>query len=332
MMDRLIDKIEEKQNPSVVGLDPTMEMIPDYIKKQMLEEFGRTPEAVGAMFTAFNKAIIDAVHDLVPAVKPQIAMYERYGLPGLASYIETIEYAKEKGLIVIGDIKRGDIASTAEAYAAHIGGVDIEGAHFDCWKEDAITVNPYFGTDGIDPFVKRCKERNKGIFVLIRTSNKSSYELQELYVTGAASASATAGGGFSAHGIEANPPLYQHVAELVGLWGKDVCGKRGYSLVGAVVGATHREQGLALRKQLPTTFFLVPGYGAQGGTGADLKGYFDKDGLGIIVNSSRGIVAAYQRDKDFMGNPNLGPEFAEASRKAVLAMRSDLQLAMEGEG
>ncbi len=313
-MDRLIEQIEKRQNPTVVGLDPTVEMIPDYIKDRMLEEFGRTPAAVGAMFTAFNKAIINRIHDLVPAVKPQIAMYERYGLPGLASYLKTIEYAKEKGLIVIGDIKRGDIASTAEAYAAHIGGVTIEGEYFDPWKEDAVTINPYFGTDGIAPFIECCRKRDKGIFILIRTSNKSSHELQELLM-----------------GPD-NRPFYHHVADLVNLWGtgKDLQGKRGYSSVGAVVGATHREQGLALRKQLPNTFFLVPGYGAQGGTGADLRGYFDREGLGAIVNSSRGIIAAYEKEKDLMADPNLGIEFAEASRRAVLSMRSDLQLAMEG--
>ncbi len=310
MMDALIEKIHKTGNPTVVGLDPTIGMIPPYIKREMFESFGRTPEAVGAMFTEFNKAVIDAVADLVPAVKPQIAMYESYGIPGLESYIETIDYAKEKGLIVIGDIKRGDIASTAGAYAAHIGGVEIEGVNFDCWREDAITVNPYFGTDGITPFIEKCKIADRGIFILIRTSNTSSYELQELKID--------------------DRPLYRHVADLVSLWGRDTVGRYGYSLVGAVVGATHREQGISLREQLPDTFFLVPGYGAQGGTGADLKGYFDKDGRGVIVNSSRGIIAAYSKDKEMANDPNLGKEFAGASRKAVLTMRNDLQQAMEG--
>lgn len=314
MIDLLISKIEEKENPSLVGLDPTLELIPPFIKDRAFEEMGKTPQAVGAMFTRFNKAIIDEVFDLVAAVKPQIAMYEAYGLPGIASYIETIEYAKSKGLLVIGDIKRGDISSTAAAYAAHIGGVDIEGESYDCWKEDAITINPYFGIDGIDPFLKNCKKYDKGIFILIRTSNKSSFELQELPV--------------------ANPggecvPLYKRVADLLGSWGEDLIGKKGFSLVGAVVGATHKDQGIALRKQLPNTFFLVPGYGAQGGRGADLKGYFNHDGLGIIVNSSRGIIGAWQKDPEFSKNPNPGVEFAAASRKAVLEMRKDLQLAME---
>ncbi|GAB1475845.1 orotidine-5'-phosphate decarboxylase [Bacillota bacterium] len=314
MMDHLIEKIELTENPAVVGLDPTLDMIPPALKKAAFEKHGKTPEGVAAMLTCFNKAVIDAVGDLLPAVKPQIAMYERYGLPGLSSYIETIEYAKSKGLIVIGDIKRGDIASTAEAYAAHVGGTVIEGELFDCWKEDAVTVNPYFGTDGIAPFAENCKKYNKGIFILIRTSNKSSHEIQELPVK--------IGDSFK--------PLCCHVADLVNDWGKNMIGKRGYSLIGAVVGATHKDQGAALRAQLPNTFFLVPGYGAQGGTGADLKGYFAKDGLGIIVNSSRGITGAWQKDKDMAEDPELGTEFAEASRKAVIAMREDLRLAMEG--
>ncbi len=314
MMDHLIERIELTGNPTVVGLDPALEMIPPGIKKEAFERAGRTPEAVASMFICFNKAVIDAVCDLVPAIKPQIAMYERYGLPGLGAYIETVEYAKAKGLIVIGDIKRGDIASTAEAYAAHIGGAKIEGESYDCWREDAITVNPYFGSDGIAPFIENCKTYKKGIFILIRTSNKSSHEIQELSVkTG-----------------DTFRPLYCHIADLVSNWGKDLIGKHGYSLVGAVIGATQRDQGAALRTRLPNTFFLVPGYGAQGGTGADLRGYFDKDGLGIIVNSSRGITGAWQRDKGMSENPGLGVDFAEAARKAVIAMRNDLQLAMEG--
>lgn len=308
MIDELIAKIKETGNPTVAGLDPAYGMIPAYIRGEMLEKYGKTPKAVGEMFFAFNKAIIDRIADLVPAVKPQIAMYERYGLDGLAAYIRTVEYAKEKGLIVIGDIKRGDISSTAEAYAAHIGGVEIEGEAFDLWKEDYITVNPYFGIDGIKPFVKPCVEKNKGIFVLVKTSNPGSGELQDRLIDG--------------------EPLYCRVAELVNQWGEEAMGQCGYSKVGAVVGATHPRQGVELRERMPHVFFLVPGYGAQGGTGADLKGYFDKDGLGIIVNSSRGIIAAYQKDAEFGGTEEVGPEFAEASRKAVLAMKEDLQKAM----
>ncbi|NLP31002.1 MAG: orotidine-5'-phosphate decarboxylase [Clostridiales bacterium] len=308
MIDFLIDKIREKQNPTVVGLDPTYEMIPYYIKKDMLERFGKTPRAVAEMFLEFNKRIVDSVYDLVPAVKPQIAMYEQYGLEGVRAYISTIEYAKEKGLIVIGDIKRGDISSTARAYASHIGGVEIDGEFYDLWKEDAVTVNPYLGTDGIEPFINYCKERDRGIFVLVKTSNPSSKEIQDRLIDG--------------------EPLYFHVAQLVKGWGEDLMGQYGYSRVGAVVGATQVKEGEALRNRMPNTFFLVPGYGAQGGKGEDLKGYFDKDGLGIIVNSSRGIIAAYRNDDEFADVSEIGPEFAQASRKAVIIMREDLQRVM----
>jgi orotidine-5'-phosphate decarboxylase len=313
MIDKLIEKIEETKNPIVVGLDPTMELLPKYLKDEMFQTYGPTPKAVGAMFTAFNKAIIDQVHDLVPAVKPQIAMYERYGVDGIKAYVETTQYAKEKGLIVIGDTKRGDVATTAEAYATHIGGIEIEGKDFDLWKEDAITVNPYFGTDGITPFVDECVRKNKGIFILIRTSNKSSFELQDLEVVGT-------------HGSK--EPLFYYVANMVGKWGENSLGKYKYSQVGAVVGATHKEQGIALRKQLPHTFFLVPGYGAQGGKGEDLKGYFDKNGRGVIVNSSRGIIGAWQSNLAFKGDPALESEFAQASREAVIAMGKDLEQAI----
>jgi orotidine-5'-phosphate decarboxylase len=306
MIDQLIDKIRETGNPSVVGLDPTPAMIPEYLKRQMYRQYGQTPEAVAAIFTAFNRLVIEQIWDLIPAVKPQIAMYEQYGIPGLTSYMETIRYAKSKGLIVIGDIKRGDIGSTAAAYASHIGGVEIEGVRHDLWKEDAITVNPYFGTDGIQPFVAACKGR--GIFVLIRSSNPGSAELQELETGGEA--------------------MYLKVADLVAEWGKDLIGQHGYSEVGAVVGATWPEQGSALRERLPNTFFLVPGYGAQGGKAEDLAGFFDKNGDGAIVNSSRGILAAWQEERRNLKEGSMdeiGPEFAEAARRAVIAMRDDLR-------
>jgi orotidine-5'-phosphate decarboxylase len=313
MIDKLIEKIEETKNPIVVGLDPTIEMMPKYLTEEMYGTYGFTPEAVGAMFAAFNKEIIDRVYDLIPAVKPQIAMYERYGLEGIKAYIKTAEYAREKGLVVIGDTKRGDVATTAEAYATHIGGIEIEGRDYDLWKEDAITINPYFGTDGITPFVDECIRKDKGIFILIRTSNNSSFELQDLEVIGSDGKA---------------EPLFYHVANMVGRWGENSIGKYNYSLVGAVVGATHKEQGIALRKQLPHTFFLVPGYGAQGGTGADLKGYFDKEGRGTIVNSSRGIIGAWKNNPDYSGDANLGKDFALASREAVIAMSKDLEQAI----
>jgi len=305
MIDRLITKIEKMSNPTVAGLDPAYEMIPDKIKNEMLEIHGKTPKAVAEMFIAFNKALIDSLCDIVPAVKPQIAMYEKYGLEGLRAYMETIDYAKGKGLMVIGDVKRGDISSTAEAYAAHIGGVAIEGEYFDLWREDAVTVSPYLGFDGIEPFIKPCNEFDKGIFVLVKTSNPSSAELQDLAASGA--------------------PVYERVAMLVAEWGKLAPGGLGYSRIGAVVGATHKEQGEKLRLMMPHTFFLVPGYGAQGAKGADIRGFFDRFGSGCIVNSSRGIIAAYK------GDPRYGDgNFAEAAREAAIRMREDIRGRADG--
>lgn len=300
MIDRLIEKIEIFGNPTVVGLDPTLEMIPDFIKGEMFEKYGKTPRAVAQMFVKFNKEIIDGIRDIAPAVKPQIAMYEKYGLEGIGAYLETIEYARSQSLLVIGDIKRGDILSTAAAYASHIEGTEIEGKFFDLWKEDAITVNPYLGFDGIEPFINACNKKDKSIFVLVKTSNPSSGELQDLDASGG--------------------KLYERVAGLVDLWGKLSMGEKGFSRVGAVVGATYIEQGEELRKIMENTFFLVPGYGAQGGKGADLKGFFNKDGIGCIINSSRGITAAYKNDKRFNEN-----QFVEAAREAALLMKKDLQ-------
>lgn len=300
MIDRLISQIEAMQNPTVVGLDPTYAMIPNFIKEEMLEVYGKTPKAVAEMFIKFNKDILDEVAPFIPAVKPQIAMYEQYGLEGLRAYIETINYAKAKGLVVIGDIKRGDIASTAAAYAGHIAGVEIEGESFDLWQEDAVTLNPYMGFDGIEPFIKACNEKDRGLFILVKTSNPSGVEIQDLLVDGT--------------------PIYDKAADLVHKWGQMTMGTKGYSKIGAVVGATYKEQGMELRKRMPNTFFLVPGYGAQGGKAEDLKDYFDKNGSGIIVNSSRGIIAAYKNDTEVSEK-----EFAIASKKAVLAMRTDLQ-------
>ena len=282
MIDRLISRIKTLNAPIVVGLDPTMELIPDKLKKGGVYE----------TFTAFNKEIIDAVYDLVPAVKPQIAMYECFGIEGLQAFIETCRYAREKGLIVIGDIKRSDIASTAAAYASHIS----DGP----WPEDAVTLNPYLGGDSITPFTDVCKEKEKMLFILVKTSNKGSGDLQDVE-------------------LKSGIKVYEHMADLVTEWGKDLIGTSGYSKVGAVVGATYPEQGVALRKRMPNTFFLVPGYGAQGGAGKDLRGFFDADGLGCIVNSSRGIIGAWKAD-----NSNVG----DAARKAVIEMQKDLQEAI----
>ncbi len=304
MIDRLISAIEEKENPSVVGLDPTLEMMPQFLKEDMFRKFGKTPKAVSNMFLEFNKAIIDEIYPIVPSVKPQIAMYEKYGLEGIDCYLQTVDYARKKGLIVIGDIKRGDISSTAGAYAGHIEGCDIEGIHFDLWQEDFVTVNPYLGSDGIEPFVKACEKEKRGIFVLLKTSNKSSSEIQDRLVE--------------------NKPLYIHVAELINKWGKNSVGSMGFSSVGAVVGATHPKEGVELRDICPNVFFLVPGYGAQGGKAEDLKGFFDKNKRGAIVNSSRGIIAAYKKIEGAKEE-----DFAKYSKDAVLLMRDDLMKAFK---
>jgi orotidine-5'-phosphate decarboxylase len=302
MIDQLINKIKQTNNPTVVGLDPRLNLVPKAIREEMFDIYGKTPEAVAKAYLKFNKGIIDEVYDLVPAVKPQVAMYEQLGAVGIQSYIDTISYAKEKGLVIIGDIKRSDIASTAKSYAeGHIGLVDVEGEKFEIYKEDFITLNPFLGIDSVEPYFEACKTRNKGLFLLVKTSNPNSGQLQDLRVE--------------------NQYLYEYVGGLVSKWGEDMIGESGFSKIGAVVGATHSEQGIRLRAQMPHTFFLVPGYGAQGATAEDLAGTFDKNGLGSIVNSSRGIIAAYQKDcyKEF-GEANYG----KAARQAVIDMRDDL--------
>ena len=308
MIDKLIDDILKKKNPSVVGLDPTPEMMPGFLREKYFDRIGFTPSAYAGMFLEFNRAVIDAVYEIVPAVKPQIAMYERLGIPGLQAYNATCEYAKGRGLTVIGDIKRGDISSTAAAYAAHLGGIEINGETVDTWTEDAVTVNPYLGTDGIKPFTDECASRGKGIFVLVRTSNPSSAEVQEQQL---------------ADGRR----LYEAVADLTEEWGSGLTGAHGYSEVGAVVGATHKEQGKQLRARMPHTFFLVPGYGAQGGTADDVAGFFDERGLGAIISSSRGITAAYKKDPKYSEH-----DYAEAAADAAVKMRDDLAGALERNG
>ena len=304
MIDRLIDKIIERQNPTVVGLDPRLEMVPQFMKEKYFNEYGKTPKAVAKMFFAFNKEIIDNIYDIVPAVKPQIAMYERYGHEGVRCYIETNEYAKSRGLIVIGDVKRGDITSTAEAYAeGHIGEVKIEDRFYNIYNQDAVTLSPYLGYDSIEPYIEYCKKYDKGLFILVKTSNPNSGEIQDLETQGG--------------------KIYEKVGELVDKWGKTLIGKHGYSQIGAVVGATYPEQAKNLRNIMPDTYFLVPGYGAQGAKGEDLRGYFNKDGLGAIINSSRGIIAAHLKEanKSKFSEEN----FASAAREAAVYMKDDLQ-------
>jgi orotidine-5'-phosphate decarboxylase len=305
MINKLIEKIQKTQAPIVVGLDPMMKYVPSHIQKAAFAQFGETLEGAAEAIWQYNKGIVDAIYDLVPAVKPQIAMYEQFGIPGLVAFKKTVDYCKEKGLVVIGDIKRGDIGSTSEAYAVgHLGKVAVGANAFYGFDEDFVTVNPYLGSDGVKPFVKVCKEEKKGIFVLVKTSNPSSGEFQDRLVDG--------------------KPLYEIVGEKVAEWGADCMGD-GYSYVGAVVGATYPEQGKLLRKVMPKAFILVPGYGAQGGKGADLVHFFNEDGLGAIINSSRGIIAAFQQEK----YAKYGEEaYADASRAAVLDMKEDIASAL----
>lgn len=305
MINQLVKKIEELKAPIVVGLDPMMNFVPEHIQKAAFAEYGETLKGAGEAIWQYNKGLIDAIHDLVPAVKPQIAMYEQFGIEGLMAFHKTCEYAKEKGLVIIGDIKRGDIGSTSTAYAiGHVGQVKVGSNLYRGFDEDFVTVNPYLGTDGVKPFIDVCKEEKKGIFVLVKTSNPSSGEFQDQLISG--------------------KPLYELVAEKVAQWGEEHMGD-AYSYVGAVVGATYPEMGAALRKVMPKNYILVPGYGAQGGKGSDLAPFFNKDGLGAIVNSSRGIIAAYKQDK----YAKFGAEcYADAARQAVLDMKEDLENAL----
>lgn len=311
MINILSDKIKKLEAPIVVGLDPNMKFVPEHIKKQAFAEYGETLKGAAEAVLAYNKGIVDAVCDLVPAVKPQIAMYEQFGVEGLIAFQKTIAYCKEKGLVVIGDIKRGDIGSTSEAYAiGHLGQVQVGDTMCRGFAEDFATVNPYLGSDGVQPFVKVCKEEKKGIFVLVKTSNPSSGEFQDRLVLPKDSTDAGKA-----------RPLYEIVGEKVAEWAADCMGEE-YSYIGAVVGATYPEMGKILRRIMPKSYILVPGYGAQGGKGKDLKPFFNEDGLGAIVNSSRGIIAAYQQEK----YAKYGEEnFADAARAAVLDMKEDIR-------
>lgn len=311
MINTLTEKIKKLEAPIVVGLDPTMKLVPGHIKKRAFAEYGETLKGAAEAILAYNKGIVDAVCDLVPAVKPQIAMYEQFGVEGLIAFQKTVAYCKEKGLVVIGDIKRGDIGSTSEAYAVgHLGQVQVGDTMCRGFAEDFATVNPYLGSDGVQPFVKICKEEKKGIFVLVKTSNPSSGEFQDRLVLPNDSTEA-----------EKARPLYEIVGEKVAEWAADCMGEE-YSYIGAVVGATYPEMGKILRRIMPKSYILVPGYGAQGGNGKDLKPFFNEDGLGAIVNSSRGIIAAYQQEK----YAKYGEEnFADAARAAVLDMKEDIR-------
>ena len=301
MISQLIEKIKKTNAPICVGLDPMLSYVPEHVVKKSLDAYGETLEGAADAIWQFNKEIIDHTFDLIPAVKPQIAMYEQFGIEGLKVYEKTVRYCQDKGLLVIGDAKRGDIGSTSAAYAtAHLGKVKVGNSVCTAFNTEFLTVNPYLGTDGVKPFVDVCKAEDKGLFVLVKTSNPSSGEFQDKLVDGR--------------------PVYELVADKVVEWGAD-CMDGAYSNVGAVVGATYPEMSAILRKLMPNTYFLVPGYGAQGGTAKDLKPCFNEDGLGAIVNSSRGIIAAYKQEK----YARFGAEhFAEASRQAVLDMVADI--------
>lgn len=306
MIDKLIAKIQKTGAPIVVGLDPMLNYIPEHIQKKAFAEYGETLEGAAEAIWQFNKEIVDKTYDLIPAVKPQIAMYEQFGIEGLKAYKKTIDYCKSKDLVVIGDIKRGDIGSTSAAYAVgHLGKVQVGSKCYVPFDEDFATVNPYLGSDGVKPFIEVCKEENKGLFILVKTSNPSSGEFQDQLVNGR--------------------PLYELVGEKVAQWGEEHVGQSGYSYIGAVVGATYPEMGATLRKIMPKTFILVPGYGAQGGKGKDLVNFFNEAGLGAIVNSSRGIIAAYKQEK----YAKFGAEnFGDASRAAVEDMVADISGAL----
>mgnify|MGYP005766880489 FL=1 len=300
IIDQLIDKIKIMQNPTVIGLDPRYEMLPKCVKEKYLE----TLEGVGQAIIEYNKALIDEICDVIPAIKPQIAFYEMYGIPGIQAFKETCEYAKQKGMFVIADIKRGDIGSTAQGYSnAYLGKTKIGENEQSLYDIDFVTVNPYMGTDCIKPFVEDCKKYNKGLFILVKTSNPSSGELQDVK-------------------LESGEEVYTRVAKYVENWGEELRGEYNYSSISAVVGATYPEQLKQLRKVAPHTYFLIPGYGAQGGKAEDIALGFDENGLGGIVNASRSLMCAYK--SDIWKNKFEEKDYAKATRAEALRMKEEL--------
>lgn len=307
--DRLCDAIERTGAPVVVGLDPRVDQLPEPLLEACRREHGRTFRAAAEALWRFNRSIIEAVYDLVPAVKPQLAFYERYGVEGMRAYARTIHHARQAGLLVIADAKRNDIGSTAEAYAdAFLGEVSAEEQRLrNAFGADAVTVNAYLGSDGIRPFIARAHRHGKGLFVLVKTSNSSAGEIQDLVVDGR--------------------PLYEHMGTLVETWGADNRGAYGYAAVGAVVGATYPGQARRLRALMPHTFFLVPGYGTQGATAADVVGCFDARGLGAVINAARSIMFAYRTAPEATRG---GPEaYAAAARAATRRMIDEIRQALQ---
>ena len=300
IIDQLIEKIKIMKNPTVIGLDPRYEMLPKYVK----DKYPKTLEGVGQAIIEYNKELIDAIYDIIPAIKPQIAFYEMYGIPGMQAFKVTCEYAKQKGMFVIADIKRGDIGSTAQGYSnAYLGKTKIEENEQSLYDIDFVTVNPYMGTDCVKPFIDDCKKYNKGLFILVKTSNPSSGELQDVK-------------------LENGEEVYTRVAKYVEKWGEELRGEYNYSSISAVVGATYPEQLKQLRQIAPHTYFLIPGYGAQGGKAEDIALGFDENGLGGIVNASRSLMCAYKSDmwKDKFEEK----DYAKATRAEALRMKEEL--------
>lgn len=307
-VNNLIEGIKEKKSPVVVGLDPRIQLIPGTVKDKYFKKYGKTFKAAAEAILEFNKEIMDNVCDIVAAVKPQIAFYEQYGIEGLKAYNETCKYASEKGLLIIGDIKRGDIGSTSKAYSsAHLGKTEVEGESLEAFYSDSITVNPYLGDDCLKEFVDDIEKYKKGMFVLVKTSNPSSSQLQDLVVEG--------------------KKIYEKVAQMVDDWSKQYIGEYNYSSIGAVVGATYPEEAKNLRELMPSSYFLVPGYGAQGGTAEDVIHCFNKDGLGAVVNSSRGILYAYNKEEKWTEE-----NYGEAAREAAIKMKDDINTTLEKYG
>ena len=300
IIDQLIEKIKIMKNPTVIGLDPRYEMLPKYVK----DKYPKTLEGVGQAIIEYNKALIDAIYDIIPAIKPQIAFYEMYGIPGMQAFKVTCEYAKQKGMFVIADIKRGDIGSTAQGYSnAYLGKTKIEENEQSLYDIDFVTVNPYMGTDCVKPFIDDCKKYNKGLFILVKTSNPSSGELQD-------------------EKLENGEEVYTRVAKYVEKWGEELRGEYKYSSISAVVGATYPEQLKQLRQIAPHTYFLIPGYGAQGGKAEDIALGFDENGLGGIVNASRSLMCAYK--SEMWKDKKKKKDYAKATRAEAIRMKEEL--------
>ena len=305
-IDKLIKKIQETQNPTVMGLDPRYEMLPQCVTRKYTQDL----EGVSKAIIEYNKALIDATYDIIPAIKPQIAFYEMFGIEGMKAFKETCEYAKQKGMIVIADIKRGDIGSTAQGYSnAFLGKTKIGEKEESIFDVDFVTINPYMGTDCVKPFIEDCKKYGKGVFILVKTSNPSSGEIQDLKT-------------------ENGEEIYTKVAQLVEKWGEELRGEYGYSSIAAVVGATYPEQLKQIRETAPHTYFLIPGYGAQGGKAEDIALGFDEKGLGGIINASRSLMCAYKSDRWKAQFDET--EYAQATRAEALRMKEELNKAIKG--